>query len=70
MFRQRLNTSFKDFVNQLRLEAACELLKKGTSMTESAYASGFSSVRTFNRVFSNYMNMSPREYAKKISKEI
>lgn len=65
MFRQRLNTSFKDFVNQLRLEAACELLKKGTSITESAYAAGFSSVRTFNRVFSNYMRMSPREYVKK-----
>lgn len=65
MFRQRLNTSFKDFVNQLRIEASCELLKKGTSITEAAYASGFSSVRTFNRVFSNYMRMSPREYVKK-----
>ena len=65
MFRERLNISFKEFVNQLRLETACELLQMGTSVTETAYAAGFSSVRTFNRVFSNYINMSPREYAKK-----
>lgn len=65
MFRERLNTSFKEFVNQLRVEAACQLLKKGKSVTETAYESGFASVRTFNRVFSDYTDMSPREYAKK-----
>ena len=64
VFRQRFNTSLKEFVNQLRLEAACAELKKGTPITESAYASGFSSLRTFNRIFGNYMGMTPREYAK------
>lgn len=65
IFKERLNTSCKEFVNQMRVEAACELLKKGKSVTETAYESGFSSVRTFNRVFSDYIDMSPREYAKK-----
>ena len=65
VFRERLNISWKEFVSQLRVDAACEALKMGTSITEAAYAAGFSSVRTFNRVFSSYMNMSPREYAKR-----
>lgn len=64
MFRERLNVNCKEFVNQLRVEAACDLLKKDASVTETAYAVGFSSVRTFNRTFSHYMNMSPRDYRK------
>lgn len=64
IFRERMNISYKDFINQLRIEHSCELLKKNISVTECAYASGFSSVKTFNRVFSKYMNMSPREYIK------
>ena len=64
MFRERLNTNCKEFVNQLRIEAACDLLKKGTGVTEAAYAVGFSSVRTFNRTFMETMNISPREYKK------
>lgn len=64
IFRERMNTSYKDFVNQLRVEHACELLEKGTSITNIAYACGFSSVRTFNRAFLKYMNMTPREYVK------
>ncbi|MBQ8804297.1 MAG: helix-turn-helix transcriptional regulator [Tyzzerella sp.] len=69
MFRERLNVNCKEFVNQLRVEAACDLLKKDASVTETAYAVGFSSVRTFNRIFSHYMNMSPTDY-KKIKKHI
>lgn len=65
IFRERMNTSYKDFINQLRVEHACELLKKGTSITDIAYACGFSCVRTFNRAFLKYMNMTPRDYVKR-----
>lgn len=64
IFRDRLNVNFKDFINRLRVEHACELLKKGHGVTETAYASGFTSLRTFNRVFFKYMNMTPREMIK------
>ena len=62
VFKERMNVNYKDFVNRLRVEHACSMLEKGVSVTESAYASGFSSVRTFNRVFLKYMEMSPRDY--------
>ncbi len=64
IFRERMNINYKDFITQLRIDHACKLLKKNVSVTESAYASGFSSTKTFNRTFSKYMKMSPREYAK------
>lgn len=64
IFSERLNIHYKDFITQLRLDHACELLKKNVNVTETAYASGFSSMKTFNRTFLKYMKMSPREYAK------
>lgn len=62
VFQERMNIGYKDFINKLRVEHACGMLEKGSSVTETAYASGFSSVRTFNRAFQKYMGMSPREY--------
>lgn len=64
VFKERMNMNYKDFVNKLRVEHACDMLEKGAQVTESAYASGFSSVRTFNRAFLKYMEMSPKEYKK------
>ena len=62
VFKKRMHMNYKDFVNKLRVEHASRLLKKGMRVTETAYESGFSSVRTFNRAFQKYMLMSPKEY--------
>ncbi len=64
LFHERLQMSFKDFINKLRVEYSCELLKDGRSVTDVAYAAGFTSVRTYNRAFLKFMKMAPREYAK------
>jgi AraC-like DNA-binding protein len=55
IFKERMNVNCKDFVNRLRVEHACNMLTKDTPITECAYASGFSSVRTFNRAFLNVL---------------
>lgn len=65
IFKERMNISYKDFINKLRVEHACGLLEKGSSITEIAYASGFSSVRTFNRAFLKHLGMTPRDYIKR-----
>jgi len=62
VFKERMHMNYKDFINKLRVEHAVRLLKKGMRVTDAAYESGFTSVRTFNRVFQKYMMMSPREY--------
>lgn len=62
IFSRKLHVSFSDFINGLRVDHACTHLKKGLSITEVAFASGFSSIRTFNRVFLQQTGMTPREY--------
>lgn len=64
IFKERMNIGFSDFVNNLRVEHACNLLENGANITEIAFSSGFSSVRTFNRVFLQNMGMTPRDYIK------
>lgn len=64
ILKERLNISFTDFVNNMRIEHACGLLGKGENITEIAFSSGFSSVRTFNRVFFEKMKMTPSDYIK------
>lgn len=64
IFKERMDMGFVDFLNGLRVEHACNLLKKGENITEIALSSGFPSIRTFNRVFAQNMGMAPRDYAK------
>lgn len=62
IFSDRLGIHFPDFINRLRVEQACQYLNKGCGMTEAAFASGFSSIRSFNRNFKQIMGMSPTSY--------
>lgn len=62
IFSDRLGIHFPDLINRLRVEQACQHLAKGCSMTEVAFSSGFSSIRSFNRNFKQIMGVSPSEY--------
>ena len=62
IFSRHMGRSFTAFLTDLRLEHACELLGEQGNITQVAFASGFSSVRTFNRAFLKSKGISPREY--------
>ena len=63
LFKEKLNIGFKEYVNSLRIRAACDMLKNtDKSITEIAYDSGFSTTRTFNRCFIAARGISPKEY--------
>ena len=56
-------TTFTDFVNNIRIERAIELLyTQNLSVTEAASQAGFGSVRNFNRVFQSVLGITPSEY--------
>ena len=62
-FFSSLGIGFNDYVNSLRIQSACSALATGDlSVSQIAYESGFSSIRTFNRAFLKYKGISPREY--------
>ncbi len=65
IFKNKLNTSFGKYINEKRINLACDILKNTqTTVTETALDSGFSSLRTFNRIFAEKMGCTPREYRK------
>ena len=65
-----LNTSFYEYVNELRVRTACGIMdamnsENRRSMQEVAEMSGFNSISTFYRAFVKIMGVTPSQYAAK-----
>lgn len=65
-FRLITGVNFKEFLNRVRIEKACELLKSGKYRNKTAIAQevGFSSSSYFTYVFRNHTGVSPTQYQK------
>jgi AraC-like DNA-binding protein len=63
-FNAGLSTTFRSYINDRRLGAACRGLLEtpDTTILEIAFASGFNSKTSFNTLFIKAYGMSPREY--------
>lgn len=71
LFSNRLGVNFNEYVNSLRISEACRLLRNTEmNITEVAYSSGFSTLRTFNRAFMRQMDISPSVYRRNSEGEI
>lgn len=58
-----LNINISDYINNIRLEKAKELLKNTTlTVSEIAYSCGFSTPNYFSTSFKNKYNLSPKEF--------
>lgn len=63
VFEESMDMKPVDYINLIRIQCACELLKKTEkSMEEVAVASGFSSISSFNRNFKKILNISPYQW--------
>lgn len=61
-----LKVSYSTYINTLRINRACELLTNtDESITNIALDCGYGTIRNFNRVFSDYQNMTPSEFREK-----
>ena len=54
--------SVYDYILYRRVMMACELVKKGSNLTNAAYQCGFNNYNTFMRAFKKIVGMSPSEY--------
>lgn len=54
-----------DFLNRHRVEAACEMLLSGHSVTETAFACGFNDLSYFIHMFKKEIGISPKKYVVK-----
>lgn len=67
LFTDKLHIGFREYIGTLRVSEACLLLSTSDkTITEIAYDVGFSSTRSFNRVFLKYIGMTPSQYKKKL----
>ncbi len=66
IFTDYTGCHFTEYLNQLRVQNACNLLVEGQfSVTEIAYRTGFGSVSNLNRAFQRYQGTSPSLFRKK-----
>lgn len=62
-FRQVTGITCVEYINKVRINAACEMLQSGKMpVTEVAFACGFGNLSNFNRQFRRITGRSPREY--------
>ncbi|SEA02543.1 AraC-type DNA-binding protein [Lachnospiraceae bacterium NK3A20] len=63
MFSGTFHMNFNAYLNEMRLEYVCSLLRyTDQPITDAWMNAGFESQRTFNRVFQEKIHMSPREF--------
>lgn len=63
LFNEFLGTTFNDFLNRVRLDAADTLLRENRlTIKEIAYATGYHDPNYFSRIFKRFRGVSPREF--------
>lgn len=63
IFSQQLKINFRQYINTLRIDRACLLLKDPAhSISEIAYLCGYGNPRTFHRAFLSQCHMPPKQY--------
>lgn len=66
IFNNKLGLPFNTYLNNLRLNYACELLKNSDGkIADISEESGFGSLRSFNRAFLSTLGVTPYQYREK-----
>lgn len=60
-------SSITDHIKQRRMSKACELLRQGSNVSETAYSTGFSDPNYFSKVFKKTYGMSPTDYVSSVA---
>ncbi len=68
-FKKKMGITFTTYLNNLRISKAIRMLKKGDfSISETAFACGFTNPSHFTRTFKKIINTSPKFYRKSLKK--
>ena len=66
LFKEYFNTNLSDYLTSLKIRHSQELLKKGASVTDACFQSGFRNLSTFTSAFRNQVFMNPSAYRKTV----
>ena len=72
-FERHFKSAFKisptNYIKTKRLKHALELIKKGISITEACFESGFSDLPKFIELFKSQFNLTPKQYQLKLKEK-
>lgn len=69
-FREKMRKTYAEFINELRVNAACNLLRNTNSTIEYiCFETGFNNLSNFNRQFKGIIGKSPSSYRKLLSEQ-
>ncbi len=69
-FHDKVGITFTEWLRQVRIEKAMELMKaRDFLITEVAYEVGFSDLSAFERAFKKHTRMTPMEFKKSVAPE-
>lgn len=62
-FKARTKKTLKEFVNDLRINHACQMLEENNlAITQISFESGFNNISNFNRRFKEIKGITPQQY--------
>ena len=68
-FKKTYNKNFVDYINEVKVKHACDLIQSGKyKIYEISYMMGFENAYYFTKVFKKYIGVTPREYQTKTKK--
>lgn len=62
LFREDLGTSPMEYVTRYRLDKACDMLRKGSTVMDAALSNGFHGQSYFTEVFRRVYSKTPKQY--------
>ncbi len=66
-FKQKTNKTFSNFVNEIRIGYACELLmNESQDIANIAFLAGFNNFTSFNKNFKKFTKLTPSEFRSKL----
>lgn len=65
-FKKTMSINFTDFLNEFRINQACNVLLSGKSVADASFETGFNNVTYFIKVFKAIKGDSPLVYQKKL----
>lgn len=63
LFKKEAGINFAEYLEQLRVKAACILLQDGAKVQKVSEQVGYNSIQSFRRAFKRVLGVSPSEYA-------
>lgn len=70
LFKKLYNQNLVDYINQVKMERACQLIREGRyRIYEISYRMGFENAYYFSRVFKRHVGMTPTEYRKSCGRD-